>query len=29
MRRRAAEAGSGNLGCILWVVVLGIAVLIA
>jgi hypothetical protein len=29
MRRRAAEAGSGNVGCILWVVVLGIAVLIA
>jgi len=29
MRRRSAEAGSGNLGCILWVVVLAIAVLIA
>jgi hypothetical protein len=29
MRRRSAEAGDGNLGCILWVVVLGIAVLIA
>ena len=29
MRRRAAEAGSGNVGCILWLVVLGIAVLIA
>ena len=25
MRRRAAEAGSGNLGCILWLVLLGIA----
>jgi len=29
MRRRFAEAGSGNLGCILWVLLLGIVVLIA
>ncbi len=29
MRRRTAERGEGNLGCILWVLVLGIAVLIA
>ncbi len=29
MRRRSAEAGSGNLGCILWVVLLAVAVLIA
>ncbi|HEY8021070.1 MAG TPA: hypothetical protein VIH93_08210 [Thermoanaerobaculia bacterium] len=29
MRRRSAEAGSGNLGCILWVALLAIAVLAA
>lgn len=29
MRRRFAERGEGNLGCILWVVALGLAVLIA
>ena len=29
MRRRIAERGEGNIGCILWVVVLGLAVLIA
>src|SRR5258708_18250999 len=29
MQRRIAERGEGNLGCILWVVALGIAVLIA
>jgi hypothetical protein len=29
MRRRSAEAGSGNLGCILWVVLLAVAVLVA
>lgn len=29
MVRRTAERGEGNLGCILWVLVLGIAVLIA
>lgn len=28
MRRRIAERGEGNLGCILWILVLGIAVLI-
>ena len=28
MRRRIAERGEGNLGCILWLLVLGIAVLI-
>src|SRR5215813_10890061 len=29
MRRRTAERGEGNLGCILWVVLLAIGVLIA
>ena len=29
MRRRVAESGEGNIGCILWVVVLALAVLIA
>lgn len=29
MRRRIAERGTGNLGCILWLLVLGLAVLIA
>lgn len=29
MRRRIAERGEGNLGCILWLAVLGLAVLIA
>jgi hypothetical protein len=29
MARRTAERGEGNLGCIIWVVVLGIAVLIS
>ena len=29
MRRRTAERGEGNLGCILWVLVLAVAVLIA
>jgi hypothetical protein len=29
MRRRNAERGEGNLGCIFWVVVLGLAVLVA
>ena len=29
MRRRNAERGEGNLGCILWLVVLGLAVMIA
>lgn len=29
MRRRIAERGEGNLGCILWLLVLGVAVLIA
>jgi hypothetical protein len=28
MRRRIAERGEGNLGCILWLLVLGLAVLI-
>jgi hypothetical protein len=28
MRRRVAERGEGNLGCILWLVVLGVAILI-
>ena len=29
MRRRIAERGEGNLGCILWLLVLGVAVLMA
>ena len=29
MRRRIAERGEGNLGCIVWLLVLGVAVLIA
>jgi hypothetical protein len=29
MRRRSAERGEGNLGCILWLAILGLAVLIA
>ena len=29
MRRRIAERGEGNLGCILWLLVLGLAVMIA
>jgi len=29
MRRRIAERGEGNLGCILWLLVLGLAVLIS
>lgn len=29
MRRRIAERGEGNLGCILWLLVLGLAILIA
>lgn len=29
MRRRIAERGEGNLGCIVWLLVLGLAVLIA
>jgi len=28
MRRRNAEAGAGNLGCVVWLLVLGLAVLI-
>ena len=28
MRRRAAERGEGNLGCILWLAILGLAILI-
>ena len=29
MRRRIAERGEGNLGCILWLLVLGLAVMIS
>jgi|SRR5579863_1940460 len=29
MRRRNAERGEGNLGCILWAIVLGLAILVA
>lgn len=29
MRRRTAERGEGNLGCILWVLVLGLVVMVA
>ena len=28
MRRRAAERGEGNLGCIIWLAILGLAILI-
>lgn len=29
MRRRTAERGEGNLGCIMWLLVLGIAVMVS
>jgi hypothetical protein len=29
MRRRYAERGEGNLGCIIWAIVLGLAILVA